>query len=134
VTNTSGFKGVSWSKLHNKWEAYAWNNNKKKYLGLYPSKTEASEVYNNYCKEQHEEFYRDTSAAQRLKADGWEMGDSHVKLYTLARASIISPVFNKELIVSFLSLDGAYSLCKMFGTNDIVHLSASTDVFIWSKK
>lgn len=34
-TNTSGFKGVSWNKVMNKWESYIWNNNKKINLGYF---------------------------------------------------------------------------------------------------
>ena len=33
--NTSGVKGVSWSKLTNKWEACIKINRKKKHLGMY---------------------------------------------------------------------------------------------------
>ena len=41
-TNKSGYKGVSWSKLHNKWEAYIWKNNKKYHLGIYENLTDAA--------------------------------------------------------------------------------------------
>lgn len=40
-TNKSGCKGVSWSKLHNKWEAYIWKNSKKYHLGLFETILEA---------------------------------------------------------------------------------------------
>lgn len=34
-TNTSGYKGVSWSKIMNKWESYLWSKNKKINLGYF---------------------------------------------------------------------------------------------------
>lgn len=34
-TNKSGHKGVSWSKLHSKWESYIWKDNKKYHLGIF---------------------------------------------------------------------------------------------------
>lgn len=43
-TNRSGHKGVSWSKLHNKWESYIWKNNKQIHLGIYDDITDAIKV------------------------------------------------------------------------------------------
>jgi len=43
--NTSGFKGVSYNKQRNKYEAYISINNKKKNLGLFNTAEEAFEVY-----------------------------------------------------------------------------------------
>ena len=45
TTNTSGATGVSWSKLHSRWEAYIWRCYKKKYLGLFDSLSDAQEAY-----------------------------------------------------------------------------------------
>lgn len=39
--NTSGHKGVSWSKQHKKWETYISFQGKRKYLGLYADKQDA---------------------------------------------------------------------------------------------
>ena len=44
-TNKSGMIGVSWSKLHSKWEAYINVNYKKKYLGLFDDLKAAGEAY-----------------------------------------------------------------------------------------
>ena len=41
VTNTSGHKGVSWSKQHKKWETYITFQGKRKHLGLYADKQDA---------------------------------------------------------------------------------------------
>ena len=43
--NTSGFKGVSWSKSANRWIATMSVNNKTKYIGCFDSKEEASIAY-----------------------------------------------------------------------------------------
>ena len=45
--NTSGYKGVSWSKVMNKWESYIWNDNKKIKLGYFDSITRANSVRKN---------------------------------------------------------------------------------------
>lgn len=45
VTNTSGFKGVSWSKVSRKWRAALWLNGKQLHLGLFDTSVEASKVY-----------------------------------------------------------------------------------------
>ena len=39
--NTSGHKGVSWSKQHKKWETYITFQGKRKHLGLYADKQDA---------------------------------------------------------------------------------------------
>jgi len=41
VANKSGHTGVSWSKYHNKWEAYIWRDCKKYNLGLFVELEEA---------------------------------------------------------------------------------------------
>lgn len=40
-TNTSGYKGVSWSKSMKKWEAFLFKNNKKINLGYFIDKLDA---------------------------------------------------------------------------------------------
>ena len=42
--NKSGVKGVSWSKVMNKWEAYVWYNYKKYNLGYFSDIEEAKRV------------------------------------------------------------------------------------------
>ena len=64
----------------------------------------------------------------------FDRGTQPVKLYEVPRNSIISSVFNPELKINFKHIDGMYSLCTLFGTDDIMHLGASSDVFVWSKK
>jgi hypothetical protein len=49
--NTSGIKGVSWSKAANKWEARC-----GKYLGLYETKEEAAKIVQEYREQKHKDF------------------------------------------------------------------------------
>jgi hypothetical protein len=49
-TNTSGYKGVSWSKNAKKWAAQIVVNKKRIYLGLHDTAELAYEAYCNYCK------------------------------------------------------------------------------------
>jgi len=58
--NTSGFKGVTFHKLTGKWQAGARLNGKRIHLGLFSTPEEASQVYNDFAKENHGEFYRNT--------------------------------------------------------------------------
>jgi len=44
-TNTSGYKGVSWSKAARKWEAYITHERKKYYLGVFDSIEDARDAY-----------------------------------------------------------------------------------------
>lgn len=48
---TSKYTGVSWNKIHNKWESYITINKKRKFLGYYVNELEASEVYKNKVNE-----------------------------------------------------------------------------------
>jgi hypothetical protein len=59
-------------------------------------------------------------------------GTQTVNLCEVPRNSTISPVFAAEVKIKFHHIDGAYSLCTLVGTDNVVHLSAFTDVFIWS--
>lgn len=45
AANTSGYKGVSWSKQFNKWRASIKLNQKSKHLGLFDSKEDANAAY-----------------------------------------------------------------------------------------
>ena len=44
--NTSGFKGVSWSKRHKRWVAYIKHEYKRIHVGLYDNKLDAALAYN----------------------------------------------------------------------------------------
>lgn len=55
---SSAFKGVSWRKRHDKWQAKIQVNGKIKYLGCFDSETEAARVYNRAAKELFGEFAR----------------------------------------------------------------------------
>lgn len=46
--NKSGFRGVSWSKYHNKWLCYLAINSKTKHIGLFNTSVEAAKAYDQY--------------------------------------------------------------------------------------
>lgn len=56
ATNTSGYKGVSWSR--NKWYAQIQINKKKINLGRFKTADAAHLAYVNAAKELHKEFYK----------------------------------------------------------------------------
>ena len=49
-TNTTGFKGVSYHKVANKYEAYFTRNYIRTYVGLYETASEAFKARENYLK------------------------------------------------------------------------------------
>jgi hypothetical protein len=55
--NTSGFRGVSWIKQRQKWQAQIRINGRLKYLGAFTTPQEASAVYEAKSKELFGEFY-----------------------------------------------------------------------------
>jgi len=55
-TNTSGYKGVYWNKVHKKWCAEIGYMKKKMHLGLYTTPQEAAEAYKKKAIEIHGEF------------------------------------------------------------------------------
>jgi hypothetical protein len=55
-TNTSGYKGVNWHKLSQKWRACISINNKQKHLGLFNSLSEAIIAYDKAAKKHHGQF------------------------------------------------------------------------------
>lgn len=59
--NKSGFKGVSWSKCANKWMATGKIDGKPHYLGLFINPEEASNAYQEFSKQYHGDFYRNTT-------------------------------------------------------------------------
>lgn len=56
VTNTSGYKGVSWHKARNKWRATIQVNNKHIHLGLFDTPEEAYAAYCEAAIKYHGEF------------------------------------------------------------------------------
>jgi hypothetical protein len=58
--NTSGYRGVSFNKTKEKWQASIGLNNKQIYLGTFNTAEEAAEAYINYVKENNTEHnYKD---------------------------------------------------------------------------
>ena len=58
ITNTSGFKGVSWSKWANKYKAYIRINNKRKHLGYFKDLIKAAQAYDSAALQYFGEFAR----------------------------------------------------------------------------
>jgi hypothetical protein len=56
--NTSGIKGVSWNKWHQKWTAFINVNGKRFYLGVFREKLEAEIAVTAARLEKHKEFAR----------------------------------------------------------------------------
>ena len=57
VTNTSGFKGVSWHMRRKKWQAsIRIPGQKQKYLGIFSAAKEAALVYDYWAKKFHRDF------------------------------------------------------------------------------
>ena len=54
--NTSGYKGVSWCKYNNKWNAYIRFNSKRSNLGYFSDKLKAAIAYNEKAVELFGEF------------------------------------------------------------------------------
>jgi hypothetical protein len=54
--NTSGFKGVSWSKSHQKWQATIKVNYRQKHLGYFATAEEAAAAYQEAALKYHGEF------------------------------------------------------------------------------
>jgi hypothetical protein len=58
VTNTSGFKGVSWHVRHRKWIASIRLESKLRYLGSFDNVEDAARAYAEASKKLHGEFAR----------------------------------------------------------------------------
>ena len=50
ITNTSGYRGVSWYTITGKWLARIGVDSKKMHLGLYPTALEAAKAYERYIR------------------------------------------------------------------------------------
>lgn len=59
VRNTSGHKGVCWSKQANRWLARVAYDNHMYYLGVFKIKQDAMDAYNKKAKELHGDFFRE---------------------------------------------------------------------------
>lgn len=59
ITNTSGYKGVSWSKKHQKWSASIKNNQQQYWLGYFDTKEDAHYAYEQAAKEMFGEYKRE---------------------------------------------------------------------------
>ncbi|WP_072270300.1 HNH endonuclease [Serratia marcescens] len=55
--NTSGFRGVSYSKEHCKWFAQITHNGKKAFLGYYKTPELANEAYQKSAKDKFREYF-----------------------------------------------------------------------------
>lgn len=56
-TNTSGYKGVTWSKDKGKWMARCSAFGKEKFLGYFDDAKSASEAYCAYSKDRHGDYH-----------------------------------------------------------------------------
>ena len=56
--NTSGIKGVFWSKHKNRWHARIGHNGKKIHIGYFKTKRQAATAYANKASSLHGEFFR----------------------------------------------------------------------------
>ena len=64
----------------------------------------------------------------------WERSERAVKLYDVPRNSVVTPLLDLRQWINFSHIDGMYSFCTLLGTEDVVHLGASTDVYVWKRK
>jgi len=57
--NKSGFKGVCFNKIKNKWQSHAKLNRKQYFLGYFETPDLASKAYQDFIIKHHGEFYHD---------------------------------------------------------------------------
>lgn len=58
ITNTSGYKGVSWNKAKSKWQTQLVNNGKRVFSAYFNDVIEAARAYNENAIKYHGEFAR----------------------------------------------------------------------------
>jgi hypothetical protein len=56
TSNTSGYKGVSWSAYHRRWHAQIRTNNIQTHLGYFDTPEEAAKAYDEGAQIYHDEF------------------------------------------------------------------------------
>ena len=72
---------------------------------------------------------------QEIDLKDWVKTKQPMKLYEAPRNSIVSTDSNPDAPFYFHHIDGAYSLCHELGNiEDVFHIAAWTDVFLWKKK
>jgi len=62
--NTSGFRGVVWHKMSERWLARAMLNGKRPHLGLFHTAEAAADAYERFAREHHGEFYLPTGISK----------------------------------------------------------------------
>lgn len=56
--NTSGYKGVTWSKVSQKWRAQIWKDGKQYFVGSFDDPARASAAYQSKGRELYGEYWR----------------------------------------------------------------------------
>lgn len=71
-----------------------------------------------------------------MKTQDYIRSENTCKLYEVPRNSLITlaTMDSSDLLIDFSHVDGAYSMCTIHGTNEICHISASAEVYLWTKK
>lgn len=72
-TNTSGYRGVIYSKQKNRWRAVIQTIKNPLHLGYYPSKEIASYVYEEAAKIIFGEYYRDLNISPEITIPTWHI-------------------------------------------------------------